>query len=543
LLSSVNQAQCGSTLAIVSVTPSGSAANSPSITWSVPPGTLNSTSTQGTYTLPATVPVTITITASDPLGCLVTATAQVKPAPPIPTFSFQNLTGQYSITCSVPQITLVASNNYTYGSLDYFWATPSQTFNTNSVVIGYPGPNPPNGSPNVTVTIKDPVTNCVTTKTTAVYINTVAPTVTYLSHTFQTINCTVAAAVVTIVASPTINVMHTVYNCAGSSLSSPSYSMIVSPGGPCTFTDVIVNQINGCSRTQTFVVNSNDGFPKYNLASTPGSFTLGCTTKSLLTVNFINPQSTPPGQNVTFTIMQSGSAQPPSFTTSSIFTMNIAGTYTAIGKQDNGCQTKVEFSVLDNKNGPPLSTLTIPFTMLNCFTPSVTLQGLSDSLNTSYQWNIPGGGNVVQGTSITVTTKTDTPGATSLGTYTLTITDNNNTCRTTTTVPMLQNLYKPNVGVAGNGTINCYFPERVLNNNTTGSVGNNPYPSRFYAIRWEGPPPQDPLTTSTSYTAVTAGEYTLTVIDSINGCIGKGFKYMTNDSYYPITNSTRSQIR
>ena len=71
LVASAIQASCGNTLAIVSVTPSGSAANPSSLTWSPTPLSINSSTTIGQYQIP-TGQNTMVVTVVNLLVVLVT---------------------------------------------------------------------------------------------------------------------------------------------------------------------------------------------------------------------------------------------------------------------------------------------------------------------------------------------------------------------------------------------------------------------------------------------------------------------------------------
>ncbi|HRH11681.1 MAG TPA: hypothetical protein PLU73_09210, partial [Bacteroidia bacterium] len=97
-LGSVQQAGCTNTISAASLTTAGSASVNPVITWSPVPGSLSGNSLTATG-----LPIGITtVTVLDPLGCKATVTLNVLPAPPPVTFTVNNLTGSYSITCINP---------------------------------------------------------------------------------------------------------------------------------------------------------------------------------------------------------------------------------------------------------------------------------------------------------------------------------------------------------------------------------------------------------------------------------------------------------
>jgi len=531
LAASVVQAHCGDTMAIVSVTPSGSAAQPSSLTWSPNPFSLNSATTVGQYHVPVGLnppPIHVTVTATDPLGCFVTSTVNVMPAPPMPSFTFQNLSGQYSITCSVPVVTLVAANNYTYGTLNYFWQTPTTTYSSQSADITTAG--------NITVTISDPVTNCVLTKTTAVMVNTTAPTGS-VSPTFMTINCTnLAPTTVTATAvTPSINVVHAFYDPLGGFQTFTATSAAIVPiAGPGTYTDIIINQINGCTTVKTFSVFSNDGFPTFSLSSSPAGFTVGCGAKATVTITQVNGQTNPPGGSLNYSL---DTPTGPNGGGGPAYSLTLAGTYTANLKANNGCVTRVQFSILDNKFGPGIDTIYTPRLVVDCTNPRSTLRAFTNKQNLSYSWNYPGG--QVQSDSIVVSSNTAAPTTSLLATYTITVVDNNNLCPTTKTVPIVQNLYPPNAAITPpTSSLSCYVLKQLLTNGSKSTIPPNTFPIfGTRAVHWTGPSPQPPVDSSSTYDAFVPGTYTVMVMDVSNGCQSTATANVIDNIIAPVLNN------
>ena len=539
LAASVVQAQCGGTMAVVSLTPSGSAAVPSSLTWSPSPLSLNSSTTVGNYQIPTSGVTIVTVTAKDPLGCKVVTNATVMPAPPIPSFTIQNITNQYSITCKTPSIDLNAYNTYTYGTLNYFWATPSATFNTSSVTIFNPG--------NVTVTITDPVTNCVTTRTTSILINTVAPT-SSATPINQVINCTnLAAQTVTLRTNLSTNVIQSIYAPTGGTAQTVNDTAYFSGTSPGTYTYVVENAINGCKTTKQFTISSTDDFPTYNLLSNPSNFTVGCNAKGTVTINISNAATTnPPGGVVHYTIL------PPGFTGTNIgvgptsaFTFTAAGTYTAITKSLNsGCMTKLPFSILNNKFGPPIDTVIAERTVLDCTHPTVTVVGHTDSTNVKYEWFYAANSatNTFIGDSVVVSSNTAAPNNTVVSTYSLTVTDLNSTCPSFTTITILQNILPPTVSVTVNRAITCFEPNIIV---SMGGKNNSKFPGTLaapYNVRWIGPSPQVPSEATPQYTCGVptpsgSNQYTVIGVDNLNGCIDTAYFDVADGRDYPVVNN------
>ncbi|PBQ34296.1 hypothetical protein CNR22_21810 [Sphingobacteriaceae bacterium] len=533
LNASAIQAQCGNSLAVVSITPSGSAANPSSITWSQ--GnlvSLNSTTTQGTYSvLPVGgPPVVVAITASDPLGCKITTTINVDAAPPTPTFALLNNTGSPSITCTYPTIDLSATTTYSYnnGSLNYFWASASATFVTNTITAINPG--------TYTVTGTDPVTNCKSTNLISLGINTVAPQ-SVINPNTQNITCNLTSVTpVTITANPTVNVTQQILAPQGGTFSSTSYTALYLPGGVGTFTYVVVNDINGCTTLKNFSVTSNQGFPSFNVSS-PQNFSLGCSSKSCAIVNIVNGNTTPQGGPVSYTLLapsSSSATQSGPLSTNSTYTVCTPGTYTVITKDNTSlCETRVPISILQNTVTPAMAT-SFDTQVLDCDRPRVTLKGSSTTPNVAYSWMFVGTPNTQQGDTITAYALNSTPNATTVNSYTFVIKDQSSECVSYTTIPIYQNLALPLPSISrSTPSVTCKTPTIVLTNNSASGITAYPHPQPVIAYIWNGPSPQQPLSTSTTYTGATVGIYTMTAKDLNNGCTAIATTTVFDGKLYP----------
>jgi len=161
--------------------------------------------------------------------------------------------------------------------------------------------------------------------------------------------------------------------------------------------------------------------------------------------------------------------------------------------------------------------------VLDCDHTVTILQGIAEEgANVSSAWSFSGTPGVVPGFSTTVIYQPNNPTKTTLNNYTLTLTDNSSTCRSTTVVPIQQNVFPPKVGFSlGTGSITCATPSIVLTNTSSTGIPANTFPIILPVIGyyWEGPTPQEPVQVSTTYVAEIAGVYTLTGKDLNNGCV------------------------
>lgn len=533
LLASIKQAGCGDSTAVITLTPSGSAANPSSIIWSPTPFSLNTSTTVGTYTIPAAnFTNVVSVTASDPLGCLVTATLGILPAAPIPTFNLVNVTGSPSITCAVPIITLSIQTNYSYGTLNFFWTSNSQTFTTQEVTVS--------AASSFSVLITDPATNCKNNSMISVGINTTAPLST-ISPNFQNITCNTSAVTVSATANPSVNVTMSILSPYGGSATATSHTMVYIPA--CgIYTHVLVNDINGCVTTKNFSVVCSQGFPTFNVSSAQ-NFTLGCSSKSCAVVNIVNGNTDPPGGPVTYTLIPpastSSSTPPGLLTITSVYTVCTPGTYTVVTKDNSTfCETRIPISILLNTQPPNISAK-IERTILDCNNPKVTLFGQTTSTNSvSYLWSFNGTPNSQQGDTIQVLTLPNAPTTTLVNTFTLAITEDNNACRSTSVIPIYQNLFRPNANVSNGGVnaISCKVNTIVLTNQSTSSIpGSTGFLNNKPATAsWRGPSPQQPLDNSTTYTASAVGIYTAIITDQNNGCLNTATLQIFDNRNYPV---------
>ncbi|MDI1353408.1 MAG: gliding motility-associated C-terminal domain-containing protein [bacterium] len=540
LAASVLQAQCGGTMAVVSVTPSGSASIPSTLIWSPAPLSLNTTTTIGQYQIPTgNTPSLVTITASDPLGCLVTATANVNPAPPYPTFTVVNLTGSSDITCTYPSINLDAQTTYTYnsGSLSYFWASNSATFASTPVSITSPGI--------YTINAVDFVTNCGISHTIAIGVNTVIPSST-VSPLTQLIICGVPASNVNIQTTQTVSITHNVLSPQGGTVFYTTPSVSYPPGGVGVYTTCLVNDINGCQTCKTFTVGSSSGFPTYSVVSAQ-NFTLGCGTKSVATINISNGSTTPPGGPVSYTLIGPASSSTiPTGTTplssNNTYTVNVPGTWTVITKDNtNLCETRTPISILDNKFLPNVSAV-VPSQILDCNTPRTTLKAKSLTNNVFYTWNFPGSPSSQPGDTITIYVNPSTPNASLIANYTVQVTDSSSTCQNFSVVPMYQNMFLPKAIITngGTGAISCKTPSVMLTNQSTSSIPaatGFPTGNPVVGYLWKGPSPQPDISNSSTYLALIVGTYTMYAQDKNNGCITYTTIDIADNRDYPVVNN------
>ncbi|MBA2611773.1 MAG: gliding motility-associated C-terminal domain-containing protein [Bacteroidetes bacterium] len=534
VFASVAQAPCGGTVAIASCTAAGSASVSSTIVWSPNPIAINASTTQATYTV-GTGPVTVTV--ADAIGCTTSATVNINGAPPIPTLTITNVTGSQSITCANPTINYISATNYTNGPVTYTWVSLSGTATGTNVTFSAPA--------QYTVSVLDPATACGSFSVFSIGINTTIPTST-VTPIAQNITCPVGvpATFTGVTTSTMTNVTHSWFSpfSPGAATNGGTVS-IYNSSAPGTYTYCVTNNINGCSTCKTVTITSSSGFPSFNITS-PQQFTIGCGTTSLATINISSVTTNPvPGGPVSYTVLPPTYVGP-TYTVggSATYTANIPGQYTVIVHDNtNNCETKIPVSIIQNTVGPQISAAANQQT-LTCYVPSTLLQGTSTNTNVSFNWGFPGPPGNVPNDTLTVFTNSASPNNTVIATYTLTITDNINKCKSTQTLTIYQNTARPTASITGGNALTCTTPSINLTNSSISNVPATFFPTLpVVGYIWSGPSPQPTFSNTSTYIAFTpagvANQYTLVAKDLNNGCTSVATKTIADNRIYPIVNN------
>lgn len=505
------------------------------ITWAtIPNGVITNTQTVFSGGI-ASGPYSATVTTA--AGCTTTANFSVNATPPPVNIVVNPLGTSHTITCSA-DVTLTAVNP----AYNYTWSSANAVFTSSTVVFTS------TLAGTWSLIAVDPLTGCIATQTFAIYHNTVIPVAT-LSPTFQNITCSLSSiTTITATANPSVNVTHQIVSPQGGTFTAQSYTTIYMPGGVGVYTHCIINNANGCSSCTNFTVASSLGFPTYNVTS-PDNFTLGCGTKSVATINIVNGNTTPPGGPVSYTLIG-----PPTSTITpsgplsgnSTYTVNAAGTWTVITKDNtSSCETRALISILNNTFTPDLSVV-IPQQILDCNTRKVTLKGQSITSNVGYLWSFPTTPGNLQSDTISVISNPLASTSSLVANYTLTITDNSSTCKSSTVVPIYQNLYPPHAVISsGVPALTCNTATIVLTNQSSTGIPPStgfPYQQHVIGFIWEGPTPQEPGQVQTTYIAATTGVYTLTAKDLNNGCTSTGTINIGDNRNYPAVDKTTPNV-
>jgi gliding motility-associated-like protein len=278
---------------------------------------------------------------------------------------------------------------------------------------------------------------------------------------------------------------------------------------------IVTDTANGCSNT-AFSFVTGDVVPPIVEAGEPD--TLNCGVLELVLNGTVDPTGnytyawTTMGGNL---VMDQDLPNP---------TIDQAGTYILTVTEDGtGCVATDTVEIALNNDTPSASAELGP--IITCTNPEVTLDGSASSAGSliTYSWSGPGA--ITDG-------NTTTPTVDAVGTYILTVTNNYSQCTDEALVIVGANLAEPTAVVSDmNDEINCTTPSIILDG-TGSSTGG-------FTYLWitNGGDIAGDETTMLMPTVTAAGEYILTVTDTINGCTISDTTMVTQDANLPIANS------
>lgn len=452
-------------------------------------------------------------------GCGAAWQFTIDPIPAPATFTLNPPGNTLSITCIQQTIDIIASNpNHTYT-----WTIPSQLpSNDHSITVTSLNQG------QIGVIATNTTSGCTYSTSIALGINTVVPQ-SAITPTGQTINCVNTIQLFTMTAiSPTANYEHEIIPPIGGNFYSYNNPAQYLPSAG-NYTYNLRNLSNGCVTQKTFTVFSTGDFATFSLTSNQ-NFTIGCSSKSLTTVNAVSVITAPTqGAPVEYAWLAPGStgtnwAQGTGANTRSV---TVPGTWTVLVRDiNNGCITPVLMSILQTTIGPNINDVIIPTATLTCDNPTVVLTGFSETSGLNYSWTYT---NSVSGLPLTQSTPTILVTASLAATsqtiagntkWEFRLTDPNSACVSIRTVQIYQNVSKPNAIISSiTKSLTCSVKKITLNNaSTKNTIAGFPDPLPVVGYIWMGPSPQTQLQNSTVYDATVPGDYTLVAKDLNNGC-------------------------
>ena len=271
-----------------------------------------------------------------------------------------------------------------------------------------------------------------------------------------------------------------------------------------TYTLTVTNPLNQCTSTATAVVNEDSNLP--GATATGGSIT--CTQSS------VQLTGSSAASGVSFSWVGPGG-----FTSNQQNpVVSAPGTYTlTVTNPGNGC-TSTDMAVVSDDQDLPGAVATGG--SITCTQTSVQLMGSSGTAGVSYSWTGPGG----------FASNQQNPLVSTIGTYTLTVTNPSTGCSSTTTATVTEDSDLPGATAIG-GTITC-LQNSIQLMGSSGTAG--------VSYSWTGPGgftsnQQNPTVSIT-------GTYTLTVTNPANGCTSTSNAIVNENTSLPGAVATGGTI-
>ncbi len=284
---------------------------------------------------------------------------------------------------------------------------------------------------------------------------------------------------------------------------------------PGNYALTVTNPINGCTATDAVAIFSDINLPA---ASAGQDWTLNCTTK---TIN-LDGSSSATGATITYLWAGPGITAA-NATEQSPANISTPGTYTlSVTNSANNC-TNTDVVVLLLDTLAPLANAGAA-QVLNCYNQqqdTLDASASSSGPNFAYRW---------QGAAITAANQSQQNPVVNLpGTYTITVTNTENTCTTTAQVAVSENIATPVANAGTDPTIDCVTTFSLLGGNS--SVGTN------FTYAWAGPGLDSLSRTLRQPTATLPGAYSLVVTNTENGCTATDAVTVFSTAAYPTASA------
>ncbi len=472
--------------------------------WTTPTGSFTTPSNILTPTVdaPGTYNLLVTNTTN---GCTQTSSVDISQAADIPTVTIATPS---ILTCANATAILNGGGSSTGPEFSYQWIASnggnvSNGVNTLNPVVNQPG--------TYQLVVTNNTNNCTSDATIQVTQDIAAPQI----DAGQSPTITCADLVVDLsgsVSSPgTFTYQWTATNGGNIFSGGNTLTPQVDAGGDYAL--LVTNTQNGCTSTDDVLVNVDQVDP-VSLIAAPAVLT--CAADQIV----LDATASSTGANMTYDWTTIGG----SFVSTSNNLQPVVdgpGNYfLLVTNTDNGCTQSYAVEVTQDIQSPTANAGTNG--LLTCAVTSLQLNGSGSSQNGnfSYQWTAANGQPITNPLSLTPTIGAG-------GTYTLVVTNEDNGCTSADDVLVNVDTQQPAAVIATPGQITCVQPQVTLNG--TGSQGgaNITYvwtTANGSILAGQG---------TTQLTVNATGNYTLTVLNTANGCSNTAAAAVTDNIVLP----------
>jgi gliding motility-associated-like protein len=401
---------------------------------------------------------TVMVTAAN--GCTATANTSVTQNTTAPSAGASNST---ILTCATTTAALTGSGGGTYN-----WSG-------SGIISGGSTANPVVNAGGTYTVLVTAVNGCTATANTTVTQNTTVPAVTVTNS--GPLTCTTTSVLLACTSGSS-------YIWAGPGIVSGSATSNPSANLPGTY-DVTLTASNGCTATANTTVLQNTVSPGITM---PATQTITCTSPTVALIGSANPTTCIP-------VWTGGACAGANTYTASACSPN---TYTlTVTDPANGCVNSGTVDVVPSSGIPVVTTSNTG--SITCAVNTIEVMASTTMTPVSYSWTGPG---ITAGGS--VSTATVNTG----GTYQCVVANTLTGCSSTVTTVVSTDTTAPTTTISASGMLTCLTTTVDL---TSTLAGMN--------YTWTPPIGGNVGSAGTqSTTAAGAGDYTLTVIDPINGC-------------------------
>lgn len=451
-------------------------------------------------------PGTYTLTATNPInGCLQRDTVLVSAdlTPPLADAGPDTI-----INCYHPSIRLGGAASSQGPQFTATWSGAgifSGNLNEYRPLVTQPDPQ-------YTLTVLNTVNGCKTVDFVSVGVNVEPPTA--ATGPDQTLTCTQPNGIQLPGEGTPSGVVNFLWSGPGIGANNAAQQTpnITQPGD---YTLTVTNPVNGCTATDAVTIFTDINLPA---ASAGQDWTLNCTIKSVA----LDGSTSATGPGITYLWAGPGitaanaSEQSPA-------NIGTPGTYTlSVTNAANNCTNTDIVVVLLDTLAPTADAGAAR--MLNCFNQQL------DTLNASASSSGPKFAYRWQGPAINPATQSlQSPVVTLPGTYTLTVTNIENTCSATSQVVVNENIIEPVAHAGPDATIDCFTTSALLGGNASSG------PQFRYA--WSGPALDSLSRTLPQPTTTAPGTFTLVVTDTENGCTATDAVTVVSTAVYPTASA------
>lgn len=419
------------------------------------------------------------------------------------------------LTCAVQTLTLgdiTANPAFTYAWTATNGGNITAGANSATADINAPG--------TYIVSVFNPENGCAAADTVVIGQNIQAP-LAMASHN-GSLNCTNSALQLSGTGSSTgPGFSYQWSSSTGSGIGAGSQTLTPTITAPATYTLLVTNASTGCQSTASTTVVTTAVLP---VATATPLNTLTCTNESIQ----IDATGTSTGPGI-FYLWSSSVGLIFAGQGTLLATVSEPGLYTlTVLNINNACSSTYTVEV-EQDIAPPVAEAGAGQTLL-CLLPSLVLDGSGSSTgsNIAYQWTAVAEGGFASATDI------QNPVVDEPGLYEIQVTNLDNGCTATDQVEIDIDPADPVVQIAAPGILNCTVSQLELDAAASSNGAN-------FTYNWTGPGILAGATTPVLQVNA-AGDYTLQIINTDNGCTSSETVQVARDTLPPAANAGPDEI-